>query len=88
MTGPTDIGLDPTEIGPDPLDWVTTGPVLGVVVITDTWPSAVLECCMETEVGTRASEDLPVSGLTDIDCVCSDGGPGITVAAVFCNKIV
>lgn len=74
VTGPDiDIGLlGLTDIGPDP----------GVLdVTTDTVPSAVFECWMDTAdvIGMRPSDDLPdVSGLTDIDCVAR-GGPDIIV---------
>lgn len=70
VTGPKmDTGLEFTDIGPEP--WVMiAGPVLAVEVITETWPRAVLECCMDTDevIGVRASMDLPVvRGFTEMD---------------------
>lgn len=85
---------DVTVTGPD----IDIGFVLGVFispedvlvfapdVITDTLPSAVFECWMDTEevMGVSASEDLPdVSGFTDIDCDWSADGPEIIVWPVF-----
>lgn len=65
VTGPS--GFVPTDTGPEVV-WSRLDP-LGELVITETCPSAVFECWMETD-GTSASDDLPdVKGFTDIDCV-------------------
>lgn len=78
---------DVTVTGPVTLTGLTLGAiVIGLeakfcvsivgpaVLVTDTCPKAVFECCMETDEGTfgagSMSDDLPVSGLTDIDWVC------------------
>lgn len=78
---------DVTVTGPEMatgLDGLTAmGPEPGCAddVTTDTVPSAVFECWIDTDdvMGVRPSDDLPdVSGFTDIDCVAR-GGPGIIV---------
>lgn len=64
VTGPDiDIGFEGPFIVPDVF-------VFAPDVITDTFPSAVFECCIDTAdvIGVIASDDLPdVNGLTDID---------------------
>lgn len=85
VTGPDiDIGLVLGEfISPEEVF------VLAPDVITDTLPSAVFECWMDTDevMGVKASEDLPdVSGFTDIACCCSADGPDKIDWPVFWNK--